>query len=236
MTSILAEQPPARPSTDEPIPDDAVATFDGLRARLLGIAYRILGSRTEAEDLVQEVWLRWQGCDRAVVRNPTAFLVTMTTRLALNVVQTARVRREAPAGRWLPEPAGNDDPTDGVEQAEAVEHGLHLLCERLTPAERAAFVLRTAFDYPYHRIAGILRVSEANARQLVSRASRRLACGRRRPVDPGFHRELTRAFSAAARHGSTTALERLLAAETVHPVVVVPTAAGRLPLTDRVAV
>ncbi len=197
-------------------PDDPVATFDALRPRLLGIAYRVLGSWSEAEDLVQEAWLRWQLCDRAVVRNSTAFLVTTTTRLAITAAQTARVRRESYVGRWLPEPVDtSNDPSLGAERAEALQLGILVLLEKLSPTERAAFVLREAFDYPYHRIAEILQVNEANARQLVSRAGKRVRSDRRRPADAESQQRLMHAFVEASQRGAVATLESLLAADVV---------------------
>jgi RNA polymerase sigma-70 factor, ECF subfamily len=175
-TTIRSGHPP----NDEPSLDDGLGAFERLRPRLLGIAYRILGNRTDAEDIVQDAWLRWQTYDRTRVLNATAFLVTTTTRLAVNVAQSARVRRESYIGRGLPEPVDTDDPTSGVERNEALEVGILLLMQRLTPTERAAYVLRHAFDYPYPQIAQVLQTSETNARQLVSRASKHLASEPRR--------------------------------------------------------
>ena len=141
--------------------EQAAAVFTSLRPRLFGIAYRMLSSATEAEDLVQEVWLRWQKCDRSAVDNPAAFLATTTTRLAINALQSARVRRETYIGPWLPEPVDTSaDPYLGAERGEALEFAALLLMEKLTPNERAAYVLREAFDYPYAQIAGILHLSE----------------------------------------------------------------------------
>src|SRR4051812_22280442 len=119
---------------------EATAAFDALRGRLFGIAYRMLGSAAEAEDLVQDVWLRWQGTDRAVVEDATGFLVATTTRLAINVVTSARARREAYVGLWLPEPVDtSDDPELGAAKSEALELAVLLLLERLPPTERAAY-------------------------------------------------------------------------------------------------
>jgi RNA polymerase sigma factor (sigma-70 family) len=149
----------------------AATVFTDLRPRLFGIAYRMLSSATEAEDVVQEAWLRWQTCDRGAVVNPAAFLATTTTRLAVNALQSARVRRETYIGPWLPEPVDTSaDPYLGAERGEALEFAALLLMERLTPNERAAYVLREAFDYPYGQIADVLQLSEPAVRQLVSRA------------------------------------------------------------------
>src|SRR5215831_4362219 len=147
--------------------DDGVSVFESVRPRLFGIAYRMLGSAAEAEDIVQDTWLRWQGTDRSVVNDPPAFLATATTRLAITFAQSARARRETYIGPWLPEPVDTKgDPRLGAEREEALEFAVLLLLEKLTPRERAAFVLREAFDYSYDQIANILRSTEANTRQL----------------------------------------------------------------------
>jgi RNA polymerase sigma-70 factor, ECF subfamily len=197
--------------------DSAVAVFSSVRPRLFGVAYRMLGSVTEAEDILQEVWLRWQSYDRATVVEPAAFLMTTTTRLCLNELQSARVRRETYIGPWLPEPVDTSaDPTLGAERAEALAFATLMLLEKLTPAERAAYVLREAFDYPYKSIATTVQVSEANARQLVSRARKHLAEERRVAdapvaVDPVEQQNLLAAFVSAAMDGEMAALERLFA-------------------------
>jgi RNA polymerase sigma-70 factor (TIGR02957 family) len=196
--------------------DEEADAFQRLRPRLFGIAYRILGSVSEAEDVVQDVWPRWQGTDRSEVLNPGAFLAKITTRLAINVAQSARVRREAYIGPWLPEPVDTSvDPQVGAERGEALELAVLLVLERLNPVERAAYVLREAFDYPYDEIAGIVRLSQANVRQIVSRARKRLSAERRDPVDTAEHRRLLDAFVAAARHGDVAALESVLSADVV---------------------
>jgi RNA polymerase sigma-70 factor (TIGR02957 family) len=174
----------------------------------------MLGSVTEAEDLVQDVWLRWQKTDRRVVANPAAFLATTTTRLAINATKTARVRRETYVGPWLPEPVDTSaDPYLGAERAEALEFAVLVLLERLSPNERAAYVLREAFDYPYGQIAEILQVSEAAVRQLVSRARKHVAAERKAPVAEAEQRKLLAAFVTAARSGDLAALEELFAAD-----------------------
>src|SRR5262245_5086094 len=148
--------------------EQAVSAFVEVRPRLFGIAYRMLGSVTEAEDVLQETWLRWQKTDRSTITNPSAFLALITTRLSINVPQSARSRRETYLGPWLPEPIDTSaDPALGAERAGALELACLLLVERLGPIERAAYVLREAFVYPYKRIADILQVSPVNARQLV---------------------------------------------------------------------
>ncbi|WP_405626288.1 sigma-70 family RNA polymerase sigma factor [Streptomyces sp. NBC_01396] len=196
--------------------DEAVAVFVRHRRRLFGIAYRMLGSPVEAEDVVQEVWLRWQMTDRSVVVNPVAFLSSATTRLAINVTQSARVRRETCIGPWLPEPVDTSaDPEVGAQRAEAVELALLLVLERLNPVERAAYVLREAFDYAYAEIADMLELSLANVRKIVSRARRHLLDEQRGSVDVAEHRRLLNAFLSAARTGDVPSLEALLTPDAV---------------------
>ena len=147
-----------------------------MRPRLFGIAYRMLGRAAEAEDIVQDVWVRWQTTDRSVVRDTRAFLATTTTRLAINAIKSARSRRETYMGPSLPEPVDTSaDPALGAERSEALEFAVLLLLEKLSPTERAAYVLREAFDYSYREIANILRLEEANTRQLVTRVGPKLS-------------------------------------------------------------
>ncbi|MBB2940375.1 RNA polymerase sigma-70 factor (ECF subfamily) [Actinoplanes lutulentus] len=190
--------------------DEAAAVFTSVRPRLFGIAYRMLSSASEAEDLVQDVWLRWQAYDRSVVENPGAFLATTTTRLAINALQSARARRETYIGPWLPEPVDTSaDPYLGAERGEALEFAALLLMEKLTPNERAAYVLREAFDYPYAQIADILHSTEPAVRQLVSRAKKHVTGERKAPVNAEAQRELLTNFLAAARSGDMAALEKM---------------------------
>ena len=194
----------------------ATAQFVAVRGRLFGIAYRMLGSRTEAEDIVQDVWLRWQNYDHSTVVDPAAFLATTTTRLCINALQSARARRETYIGPWLPEPVDTTaDPYLGAERGEALELATLMLLERLTPTERAAYVLREAFGYPYGQIAEVLQVKEDNARQLVTRAREHIAAERRAPVDSAEQRRLLEALVAAAQQGDLQRLERLLAEDVV---------------------
>ncbi|QFZ77941.1 RNA polymerase sigma-70 factor [Streptomyces fagopyri] len=196
--------------------DRATRDFVAARPQLFGIAYRVLGSATEAEDIVQEAWLRWQKTDRTDIHEPAAFLATVTARLAINLAQSARVRRETYIGPWLPEPVDTSlDPQLGAERAEALDMAVLFLLEKLNPVERAAYVLREAFAYPYGQIADILETSETNTRQLVSRARKHLAAERREPVTPTAHRRLLEVFLAAAQTGSLTALEDVLSADVV---------------------
>lgn len=192
--------------------DDGLSAFMSVRPRLFGIAYRMLGSAAEAEDILQDVWVRWQTTDRGRVRNPAAFLVAATTRLAINVTQSARARRErrVPPGR--PDPVDTStDPGMGAERREALNVAVLLLLERLSPTERAAYVLREAFNYSYRAIADIVRVKEANARQLVTRAREHVSSARREPVSVADQRCLLDAFIAAATTGDLASLERLFA-------------------------
>jgi RNA polymerase sigma-70 factor (ECF subfamily) len=195
----------------------AAAVFNAVRPRLFGIAYRMLGSVSDAEDIVQDVWLRWQTYDsRNEVRNPAAFLATTTTRIAINMAQSARARHETYVGPWLPEPVDTgQDPTLGAERAEALEFAVLLILEKLSPTERAAYVLREAFDYPYQQIADIIQATEATARQLVSRARKRIRAERRKPVAVQEQQRLLEAFIAAARTGDLSTLEQLFSADVV---------------------
>jgi RNA polymerase sigma factor (sigma-70 family) len=147
------------------------------RPRLFRIACRIVGNPHEAEELVQDVWVRWQRTDRAAVADPQAFLATAVSRLAINLVQSARRRHETAVGPWLPDErvATGPDPQVYAENQEAFEVAVQLLKDRLSPAERATYVLREGFDYPYRQIAETLRIGAPNARQLVKRARDRLA-------------------------------------------------------------
>jgi RNA polymerase sigma-70 factor (ECF subfamily) len=193
------------------VSEEDAATFEAVRPRLFGVAYRILGGAAEAEEVVQDTWIRWHGTDRRAVRNATAFLTTASARLALNIADSARARHEAPNG-WMPEPIdAGADPTVGVEDDEALELAVRTLSERLSPTERAVFVLREAFDYPYRQLADVLGLSEANARRLLVRARAGLASGRR-PAAGDDHRRLLAAFTAAADTGDLAPLEHLLAA------------------------
>ena len=196
--------------------DDALSTFTSVRPRLFGIAYRMLGSAVEAEDIVQEAWLRWQGYDRSTVLEPAAFLATTTTRLAINLATSAHSRRETYIGPWLPEPVDTSaDPLLGAERGEALGFAMLLLLEKLTPTERAAYVLREAFDYPYPQIAEVIQHSEASARQLVSRARKRLLAEKRSQASGSEQKRLLTAFLAAAQSGDVGALEKIFAEDVV---------------------
>ncbi len=199
-------------STQTATLDEAASVFVHVRPRLLRIAYRIVGNAHEAEDVVQDVWLRWQRTDRAPVADPPAFLTTATRRLAINVVQSARRRHET-SNPWLSEETATDgDPHAETEHHEAVDLAVRLMLERLSPAERATYVLREGFEYPYQQIAETLQIGAPSARQLVKRARDRLASGRPRTFTPTAHNQLLRALTSASRAGELSALEQLLVA------------------------
>ena len=192
--------------------DDGLSAFARVRRRLFGIAYRMLGRAAEAEDIVQDVWLQWQSTNRSEVENPPAFLATTATRLCINLAQSAHSRRETCIGTSLPEPVDtSSDPGLGAERGETLKLAVLVLLEKLSPSERAAYVLREAFDYPYRQIACILQMEEANTRQLVSRARKHIADGRRAPVSAGEQRRLLEAFIDAAQKGDMAGLEDLFA-------------------------
>ena len=194
--------------------DDGVSAYMSVRPRLFGVAYRMLGSAADAEDILQDVWVRWQATDRGEVKNPAAFMVTATTRLAINVVQSARSRRETYVGTWLAEPVDSSaNPQLEAERGEALEDAVSLLLETLSPTERAAYILREAFNYPYRQIANILRLGEANTRQLVTRARKHVTDRPRAAVSSAERRRLLDALIAAAQQGHCAALEELFASD-----------------------
>ncbi|MEV6878693.1 sigma-70 family RNA polymerase sigma factor [Amycolatopsis sp. NPDC051128] len=204
------------PTSDATATVEEAADFQDVRPRLFGIAYRMLGRAADAEDVVQDVWVRWQGVDREGVRDRAAFLAKVTTRVALNVVGSARVRREVPVDDRLPERASTaDDPTTMAERSDDMAHAVRLLLERLSPRERAVFVLREAFDYPFREIADTLAISDANARQLARRARAHLAGQRHEPARPADLDRLLKAFLDAARVGEVADLERVLVDDVV---------------------
>jgi RNA polymerase sigma-70 factor (ECF subfamily) len=196
--------------------DDGLSAFVPVRPRLFGIAYRMLGSAAEAEDVVQDVWMRWQSTNRSTIENPPAYLATTTTRLCINLAQSAHSRRETYIGTWLPEPVDTtSDPEIGAERGEALKLAVLLLLEKLSPTERAAYVLREAFDYSYNQIASILQMEEANVRQLVSRARKHIADCRHTSVSSNEQRRFLEAFITAAQKGDMAALEGLFAEDVV---------------------
>ncbi|WP_432041497.1 RNA polymerase sigma-70 factor [Streptomyces cadmiisoli] len=200
-------------------PND-VDRFEASRPRLEAIAYRLLGSASEAEDAVQETFLRWQAADIGHIRVPEAWLTKVLTNLCLNQLASARARRETYVGRWLPEPLLAGDPmlgpADTAEQRESVSYAVLVLLERLSPDERAVYVLREAFDYPHREIAGILDISEAASQQILHRARKHVADGRARSeIDEAAARRVVAEFLTAATSGRTEPLVRLLTEDVV---------------------
>jgi RNA polymerase sigma factor (sigma-70 family) len=184
--------------------------FLELRDRLLHTARRIVGGESEAEDVVQDAWLRWDHTDRSVVRNVPAFLTSTTTRLSINAIQTAYVRHRSSPGEWPVErPDRGSDPAVQIERTEDLRAALVVLAERLTPRECAAFVLREAFGFPHRQIGEALGLTEANTRQLVRRARTRLADGRAKPTPSADQLRLLAAFLEVNRTGDPAALAAL---------------------------
>jgi RNA polymerase sigma-70 factor (ECF subfamily) len=192
--------------------------FHTHRPRLFGLAYRLLGSADEAEDAVQDTWLRFSRARRADIENLAAWLAKVVTNLCLNRLTSARARRESYVGTWLPEPVVTADgtlgPLESAEQREAVSLAMLVLLERLTPTERAVYVLREAFGYGHREIAEVLDLSESNCRQIYRRAVRRVAADEHRFAPaPDRQAELVDSFIVAARDGDLAGLEKLLAAD-----------------------
>jgi RNA polymerase sigma-70 factor, ECF subfamily len=188
--------------------------FESLRPRLFGIAYRMLGVRADAEDVVQEAWLRFQAADTAGLQSAEAWLVTVTTRLAIDRLRAVKAEREAYVGWWLPEPLVEVDertPEAAAELAGDLSVAFLHMLERLAPEERAAFLLRQVFDYDYPEIAAILDKSEPAVRQAVHRAGERVRAGRPRfQVPAETHLRLLEKFVLAARTGERAAIRALL--------------------------
>jgi RNA polymerase sigma-70 factor (ECF subfamily) len=206
-----------------------VEEFEAHREHLTGVAYRMLGSRAEAEDAVQEAWLRYSTADRPGLADPRAWLTTVTARICLDVLRSARVRREAYVGPWLPEPLVErlpatfrlgshdaDDPADRVARLDRISLALLVVLERLSPEQRVAFVLHDVFAVPFTEIAAVLGGTPAAARQLASRARRAVADGSiRHTADLHEQRRVLTAFVAAAERGDIQALVGVLAPDAV---------------------
>jgi RNA polymerase sigma-70 factor (ECF subfamily) len=194
-------------------------TFDRLRPRLFSLAYRMLGSRADAQDMLQEAWLRWNQADPATLQSAEAWLVTVVTRLALDRLRTLKTEREAYVGAWLAEPlveeAHHETPERLMEFSEDISIAFMWVLQRLGPNERAAFLLRQAFDLDYAEIAQMLGKSEAACRQLVHRAKEMVAGERgerpRHEVTPADHQQLLIRFMEAARSGQRDSIKVLLA-------------------------
>jgi len=200
---------------DDALPlDDDLCTFTRLRPRLQGIAYRMLGTVAEAEEVVQDAWLRWHETRREQVDNAEAWLVTVTTRLAIDRLRTAKLHRERYAGLWLPEPLLMDaphTPEEMLERADDMSVALLMVLERLSPEARAAFLLREVFEADYAELARTIGKSEAACRQLVHRAKAQLEEARPRyVVPPDTHLRVLRGFAAALTQGDFAGLRAML--------------------------
>ncbi|UDF31165.1 UNVERIFIED_ORG: sigma-70 family RNA polymerase sigma factor [Roseateles sp. XES5] len=193
-------------------PDPATEIFETQRPRLLRLAYRMLGSRAEAEDMVQEAWLRWHRSDREAVAEPAAWLTRIVSRLCLDAMKSARARRETYPGTWLPEPL--IEPADEDTRADNITLTLMVALERLSPLERAAFLLHDVFDQPLDTVAATLQRSPAATRQLAARARAHVRIDQPRYEIPRKEGEaLARAFFQACRAGDAAALGAMLAAD-----------------------
>ncbi|MEU8618130.1 RNA polymerase sigma factor SigJ [Streptomyces sp. NPDC048623] len=197
-----------------------VDRFEAARPRLEAIAYRMLGSVSEAEDAVQETFLRWQAAEVGRIEVPEAWLTKVLTNYCLNQLSSARARRETYVGEWLPEPLLAGDPmlgpADTAEQRESVSYAVLVLLERLSPNERAVYVLREAFDYPHREIAEILDISETASQQTYHRAKKHVADGRARTeIDEAAARRIIEEFLAAATSGRTEPLVQLLTQDAI---------------------
>ncbi|MEX3955486.1 RNA polymerase sigma-70 factor [Trinickia sp. EG282A] len=199
--------------------DDDALVFNGLRPRLQKIAYRMLGSVAEAEDIVQDVWLRWHTADREAIDNAEAWLVSVTTRISIDRLRAAKVQREHYAGIWLPEPEMTGSPTtpeEAKERADDVSVAFLLLLERLTPEARAAFLLHEVFDADYAEVAQAIGKSEAACRQLVSRAKAQLRDARPRySIARETHRHLLQAFVQALERGDFPSINAFLSEDAI---------------------
>ena len=197
-----------------------VEVFERSRGRLEAIAYRLLGSAGDAEDAVQDTFLRWQAAEREVIRTPEAWLTKALTNICLNQLTSARARRESYVGQWLPEPILDGDrmlgPAETVEQRDSVSFAVLTLMERLPANERVVYVLREAFGYAHGEIADMLDISESNSQQLLRRARQHLATGPARvEIDRVAARKIVEEFLAAALSGETGPLVRLLTDDAV---------------------
>ncbi|WUJ71664.1 RNA polymerase sigma-70 factor [Kribbella soli] len=197
--------------------EQLASEFAEHRSVLVGAAYRVVGSVSDAEDVVQEAWLRWTGVDHDEVRDTRAYLIRITTRLALNRLREQKARREQYVGPWLPEPlATDDDPEAAVELADSVSMAMLVVLETLSPLERATFVLREVFDLPYDEIADTLGRSETAVRQLAHRAREHVHARQpRHHVDKARHDEVTMRFMQAAGSGDFDQVVALLAPDAV---------------------
>jgi RNA polymerase sigma-70 factor, ECF subfamily len=196
-----------------------LATFDQYRGLLFSIAYRMLGSVADAEDMLQETFIRWQQAPEDEIRSPRAYLVTIISRLCINYLQSARVQREEYVGQWLPEPiatGAGSDPLELIRVDESLSMAFLVMLERLTPVERAVFLLREVFEYEYSEIAAVLSQSEANCRQILSRARQHVSAMRPRfETSESKKSDLLKLFLKAASSGDMEGLVALLSSDVV---------------------
>lgn len=201
---------------------DTATTFEHYRPLLFSIAYRMLGTAMDAEDMVQETWLRFRDLDLSTIESPRAYLTTIVTRLCINQLNSARLERETYIGPWLPEPVLTDGaallagPAGKLSHTDSISMAFLILLESLSPSERAVFLLREVFDYEYREIAAILEKSEPACRQLYSRAKKNVAANRPRfETKPETHDRLVQQFLAAVQGGDVDRLAAMLAEDVV---------------------
>ena len=210
------------PGESTALSDQIMDEFENHHTLLFSIAYRMLGSVHDAEDILQEAYLRYQAVDAESVASPKAFLTTIVTRLCLNLLASARVQRETYLGPWLPEPLMNEEnpvmsnATGSYDEYDSISMAFMVLLENLTPLERAVFILREVFDYEYHEIASILERSEPACRKLFSRAKAYITANRSRfKASPEEHHRMLESFTEATRSGDLEGLVDLLAEDVV---------------------
>lgn len=210
---------PEQPTPAMGADSDRLAAFDRHRGLLFSVAYRMLGSVADAEDMLQETFIRWQQAAAEEIRSPRAYLVTIITRLCITQMQSARARREEYVGEWLPEPlvtAPDGDPLNVVKVDESLSMAFLFLLERLTPMERAVFLLREVFEYEYAEVAQVLGQTEANCRQILRRARQHVGDLRRRfDASARQHQDLLARFLKASRSGDLEGLVELLSKDVV---------------------
>jgi RNA polymerase sigma-70 factor (ECF subfamily) len=212
--------------------DEKVELFDRSRSRLFGIAYRMLGTRDDAEDILQEAYIRWHKTDAREIDTPEAWLVTVVTRLSIDRLRKASAERETYIGPWLPEPIiTGPSPEDEAELASTLSLAFLKILEQLSPTERAAFLLHDVFDFDYPEIAHITGKSEPAARQMIHRARERVRAGKPRfEVDRAEHRRLVERFHAAAYAADERALLNLLSSD----IAVVSDGGGKITAARKV--
>jgi RNA polymerase sigma-70 factor (ECF subfamily) len=222
-------------NSDPGIPGRRLDAFEAERPRLMGLAYRILGSIADAEDVLQDAWLRWDTADPDTVESARGFLTTVVTRLSIDRLRRIRARREAYTGPWLPEPIvtvgeSSDDPAAAAELADSLSMALLVVLETLSPLERAAFVLREVFERPYAEVAAALGKHEAATRQLVHRARDHVDAGHARfQADRSTHAAVVQRFLTACQNADLDALMEILAPD----VVIVSDGGGLAPAPRR---